>query len=382
MLAAATLLSTALLPAPLPVQKASQVVSPSVTSRRSVLLGAGAASTLALLPTAPAFAADNADIFTPAAGTLSGTTILITGGNTGLGLESAKRLAAGGAKIVIAARSQAKADAAASEVGSSAVGVQCDLADLASVKSLPTRLVAALGESPAIDVLLNNAGVMAVPERISTADGFEKTVGINHLGHFALVAALMPSLRRAKSGFRIVNVSSDAHRFADKKALSTSLAANLDPPDYAAGGWGAYGVSKAANVLFTVELQRRIEEAGLRGSAVCLHPGVVQTDLARYIVGGVDAGDLHPTDAPPPTGVGAFLKSNVLDKAILTVDKGANTQVFLAAAADSGGDRAKRGGVYFDKMKAVKPNEAAVDQELAKQLWAVSEKLTGATIAI
>jgi len=307
---------------------------------------------------------------------------MITGGNTGLGLESAKRLAAGGAKIVIAARSQAKADTAAAEVGGTAVGVQCDLADLASVKAVPTRLEAALGAAPVIDVLLNNAGVMAVPERVSTVDGFEKTVGVNHLGHFALVAALMPSLRRAKSGFRIINVSSDAHRFADRNSLSASLAANLDPPDYAAGGWGAYGVSKAANVLFTVELQQRLDEAGVRGSAVSLHPGVVQTDLARYIIGGVEAADLHPTDVPPPTGVGAFLKSNVLDKAILTVDKGANTQVFLAAAADSGGDRAKRGGVYFDRMRAVKPNEAAVDSELAKQLWAVSEKLTGATIAI
>merc|ERR1711871_1620572 len=107
--------------------------------------------------------------------------------------------------------------------------------------------------------------------------------------------------------------------------------------------------SKAANVLFTVELQRRFDEVGLRGSAVCLHPGVAQTDLARYIVGGKGAADLHPTDVPPPTGVGAFLKTNVLDKAILTVDKGANTQVYLAAAADSSGDRTKRGGIYFDK---------------------------------
>ena len=204
----------------------------------------------------------------------------------------------------------------------------------------------------------------------------------NHLGHFALVSALMPSLLRAKSGFRVVTVSSDAHRFVDKKSMGESLAANLDPPNYAAGGWGAYGVSKAANVLFTVELQRRIEAAGAKGSAVTLHPGVVQTDLARYIVGGVEATDLHPTDVPPPTGVGAFLKANVLDKAILTVDKGANTQVYLAAAADTGGDRTQRGGLFFDNMKAVKPTDAASDNELASQLWALSEKLTGTTITI
>jgi len=148
------------------------------------------------------------------------------------------------------------------------------------------------------------------------------------------------------------------------------------------GGWGAYGVSKAANVLFTVELQRRIDAAGVRGSAVTLHPGVVQTDLSRYIVGGVQADDLHPVqDAPEPTGVGAFLKANVLDKAVLTVDRGANTQVYLAAAADTAGDRSRRGGLYFDDMKAVKPNEAATDTELAKKLWALSESLTGVKIA-
>ena len=221
-----------------------------------------------------------------------------------------------------------------------------------------------------------------VPERVSTADGFEKTVGINHLGHYALVAALMPSLLKAKAGCRVITVSSDAHRIADAKSLSEALEAKLDPKSYAFGGWGAYGVSKAANVLFTVELQRRFEEAGVRGSAVTLHPGVVQTDLARYVTGGIGAADAHPTDVPPPTGIAAFLKENVLDKALLTVDRGANTQVYLAAAADSGGDRTKRGGLFFDDMKAVKPSEAAQDAALARRLWDLSEQLTGAKIVI
>jgi len=348
--------------------------------RRTVLGGGAAAAVAALSPALPALAADP-ELYSPAAGSLDGTTILITGGNTGLGLESAKRLAGGGARVVIAARSKAKADAAVQAVGKNAVGVELDLADLKSVKTLPARLDAALGGGAAIDVLLNNAGVMAVPERQSTADGFEKTVGINHLGHFALVAALMPSLQRAKSGFRVINVSSDAHRFASAGAIKEAIAAKLDPPEYAAGGWGAYGVSKAANVLFTVELQRRLEAAGVKGSAVALHPGVVQTDLSRYIIGGASGGDLHPVqDAAAPTGVGAFLKSNLLDKAILTVDKGANTQVYLAAAADTQGDRGSRSGLYFDKMKAVAPNAAAADPELAKKLWELSESLTGAKI--
>ena len=192
-----------LVPAPLSTRSPNVHVS----SRRSVLGGAAAASALALLPPSPALAASTS-IFRPAAGSLEGTTIFITGANTGLGLESAKRLAAAGGSVVVSARTKAKADAAAKEVGGKTVGIELDLADLSSIKSLPQRLEAALGGPPAIDVLLNNAGVMAVPERVSTADGFEKTVGINHLGHYALVAALMPSLRRAKAGCRVVTVSS------------------------------------------------------------------------------------------------------------------------------------------------------------------------------
>lgn len=359
-------------------------------NRRSVLLGAGSmAATATALPPTAAFAASDSELYFPEPNSLSGTTIMITGANTGLGLESAKRLAAAGARIVVAARSKAKADAAVQEIAASttagsAVGVELDLADLASVKSLPSRLDAALGGgSAAIDVLMNNAGVMAVPERLSTADGFEKTVGINHLGHFALVAALMPYLQRAKAGFRIINVSSDAHRFVDKKAIAAALKDRLDPNDYAAGGWGAYGLSKAANVLFTVELERRLLESGAKGSAVTMHPGVVQTDLGRYIIGGVAAEDAHPTqDVEPPSGVGAFLKSNVLDRVILTVDKGANTQIYLAAAADTGGDRTRVGGLFFDKMKEVKATDAASDPELAKELWRLSEELTGTKIAL
>jgi len=365
-------------------------VSPSsvATGRRSVLLGAGAAASLSLLPPAPAIAAD-AGLFAPPAGSLSGTTIFITGANTGLGLESAKRLATAGANIIVAARSKAKADAAVAEVALASggagkvVGIELDLADLSSVKTLPKRLEATVGSAPVIDVLMNNAGVMAVPERASTRDGFEKTVGINHLGHFALVAGLLPSLERASNGFRVITVSSDAHRFVDKKAMAEAIDAKLDLPTYAAGGWGAYGVSKAANVLFTVELERRLEMAGLKGTAVTLHPGVVQTDLARYIVGGMGAEDAHPTqEAAAPTGVGKFFKANLLDKVVLPVERGANTQVYLASATDTGGDRTRRGGLYFDAMKAVAPTDAASDGELARRLWDLSEALTGTKFSI
>ena len=162
MLLVLPLAAALLLPAPL-----SKPSSPHLSSRRSVLGGAAAASALALLPTSPAFAASSG-VFKPAAGSLEGTTIFITGANTGLGLESAKRLAAAGGSVVVSARSKAKAEEAAKEVGGKTIGIELDLADLSSVKSLPARLEAALGGPPTIDVLLNNAGVMAVPCRVST----------------------------------------------------------------------------------------------------------------------------------------------------------------------------------------------------------------------
>mmetsp|Transcript_64800 Transcript_64800/g.122905 ORF Transcript_64800/g.122905 Transcript_64800/m.122905 type:complete len:469 (+) Transcript_64800:92-1498(+) len=356
--------------------------SPQV-DRRSLLIGAGVAGSL--LASLPASAADEG-LFNPSPGSLDGTTIFITGANTGLGLESAKRLAKAGASIIVSARSKAKVDETVKEVADSAAGgkvfgVELDLADLSDVKSLPKRLEAAVGGSPVIDVLLNNAGVMAIPERLTTTDGFEKTVGINHLGHFALTSVLLPTLRKAKNGFRIVTVASEAHKISDKNALATSIDAKLDPPGYGLGGWPAYGVSKAANILFTVELQRRLEAAGVKGSAVALHPGVVQTDLARYIIGGVKYEDVRPTQiAEKPTGIGKFFKENLLDKAVIPVPIGANTQVYLAAAADTGGDLTRSGGLYFDKMKPDKATEASTDGELAKKLWAVSEQLTGTKI--
>merc|ERR1711871_608757 len=125
----------------------------------------------------------------------------------------------------------------------------------------------------------------------TTADGFERTIGINHLGHFALTGQLLPFLQRASNGFRVVTVSSEAHKFASMDGVKSMIASGtLDEDKYSA--WGSYGLSKAANVLFTQELQKRFDQAGIKGSAVSCHPGGVQTALARYIIGGVDAGDV------------------------------------------------------------------------------------------
>ena len=367
-----------------------------IDRRAALNTGAAAIGSIFVAPlvTFPSSAAamsnpDPKKVFQPAAGSLSGVNIVITGANTGLGLESAVRLTKAGATVIVTARSDAKVDKCVQDVKTAAsegstvprvFGAKLDLADLTSVKSFPSRLNTVFKEGgipPHVDVLLNNAGVMAIPERLETHDGFERTVGVNHFGHFALTSVLAPLLRAAPSGFRVVTVASEAHRFVTPANVADALANNLEPsPSYSA--WGAYGLSKAANVLFTEELQRRILlDPDLHGSAVALHPGAVQTDLARYIVGGVDAADvrLSETAVPPTPG---SLKKKILDAVILPIDVGANTQVWLAAALDVGGNRAAQpSGLYFDAMRPSSPNAAASDPELARRLWEVSELVTG-----
>eukprot|EP00747_Dinoflagellata_sp_TGD_P186760 gnl/TRDRNA2_/TRDRNA2_44021_c0_seq1.p1 gnl/TRDRNA2_/TRDRNA2_44021_c0~~gnl/TRDRNA2_/TRDRNA2_44021_c0_seq1.p1 ORF type:complete len:518 (-),score=73.69 gnl/TRDRNA2_/TRDRNA2_44021_c0_seq1:82-1635(-) len=312
--------------------------------------------------------------------------ILITGANSGLGLESAKRLAQAGAKVILTARTQSKADAAVDAVkavmpNADPVALVLDLASLESIRDFPAKYSKLLHNAP-LDVLLLNAGVMAIPERVSTADGFEKTVGINHLGHFALVSEMMPMLRKAKHGFRIISVSSEAHRFATEESVKAAIDSNLDPNDYSQ--WDAYGLSKAANVLFTEELQRRFDRAGIRASAVSLHPGAVQTDLGRYLIQGTEQAEagvpLKDTyDALPPIQKGLV---QGLQPFALTVEQGANTHVFLAAGADSDGDLTKHGGKYFVDMKIGEPAPCTRSRELAAELWEVSKTLTGAKITI
>ena len=380
--------------APAHVTRAAPVcmsMRPAEPSRRSLLLGGAAAAVL--LPASAAHAASPA-VFAPAQDSLTGKTVLITGANTGLGLESAKRLAAGGAKVIVTARTEAKVQKTIASVidyaGPSArvVGAELDLASLDSIKSFPKRLQAQLGAADySLDVLMNNAGVMAIPERLTTDDGFERQLGVNHLGHFALTAALIPALQRAENGFRVVAVSSDAHRFANGQSMQQAIAAHLDPAEYTP--WGNYGLSKAANVLFANELERRLKESGVRGSAVSLHPGVVATDLARYLVAAPEDQSIEqlyriarvPGTAPPNAGSpelpwwqGPLLR--VLANVLIPVEYGANTQVWLAAGADAQGDLSAGGGRFYDKRAATPASTFTNDEALAKALWEESEKLT------
>ncbi len=367
----------------------------ALPDRRSVLCVTGAAL-LASTPVAGTSASDVAlqdGIYSPPSGSLVGSTFIITGANTGLGLESAKRLAAAGGRVVVTARSQGKVDGAVTAVRSglpadasgSVSGVPLDLASLASVGSFPGRLATALGGEVDLDraVLVNNAGVMGIPERLETADGFERTVGVNHLGHFALVAALLPTLRKARRGFRIINVSSDAHGLVDRNGMAAAIGGGrLEGAEYSSAGFGAYAISKAANILFADELQRRFDAAGLQASAVALNPGLTRTDLSRYVMGGVDAGDQRMSESVGKTEGVAKFAEGLVDSLIQPPRKGANTQVFLAAATDTGGDVARRAAPYYEKFAPSSPKESATDPELARQLWELSEKLTKTKLVI
>jgi NAD(P)-dependent dehydrogenase (short-subunit alcohol dehydrogenase family) len=205
---------------------------------------------------------------------LKGKRILVTGVSAGIGVETARTLAAHGAHVIGAARDLKKADTATAQVrkGAAANGgsfelIELDLSNLKSVRAAADKLVA---KGEALDIIIANAGVMATPFG-QTADGFETQFGTNHLGHFVFVNRIAPLLR---DGGRLVNVSSAGHRFSN---------VDLDDPGFERTPYDpyvAYGRSKTANVLFAVEFDKRHSARGIRAAAV--HPGIIKTELARY----------------------------------------------------------------------------------------------------
>ena len=202
----------------------------------------------------------------------SGRTVVITGGNSGIGFEAAKALAARGARVFIASRDAGRAAEAVAAViaatdSATVAAVTLDLASLASVRACAGEL---LERCPRLDVLINNAGVMAIPRR-ATPDGFETQLGTNHLGHFALTALLFPRLH-ATGGARVVNVSSLAHHFGFINFFNLHGQLFYDP-------FFAYAQSKLANLLFTYELDRRCRAADVEVLGVACHPGVATTNL-------------------------------------------------------------------------------------------------------
>jgi NAD(P)-dependent dehydrogenase (short-subunit alcohol dehydrogenase family) len=286
--------------------------------------------------------------------------ILITGANSGLGLESARALAQRGARVVVAARSREKADAALAQIrrdhpDARLDSLLLDLADLDSVRSAAREVSARYDR---LDVLMNNAGVMAVPYT-RTRDGFELQFGTNHLGHFALTGLLLPLLTKSGSA-RVVNVSSSAHRMGKLR---------LDDPhwerDYAK--WAAYGTSKLANLLFTYELARRCSISGMSLRSVAAHPGYAATnlqyrgpELAGSKFGRRLYGVLNAVMAQPAT-------------------MGALPQIYAAVAEDvASGDYIGPGGMFETRghPKKVQSNARSRDEGDMRKLWALSERLT------
>lgn len=289
----------------------------------------------------------------------TGRIALITGANSGIGLEAARMLAGQNAHVVLACRTRAKADAARRTIVADLPAAQVSIVDL-DVSSLASvaEAAAAFGQQfSRLDLLVNNAGVMATPYQ-RTVDGFELQFATNHLGHFALTGRLAPMLLATPTS-RVVNVSSLAHRMGriDFDDLQSERG-------YRA--WGAYGQSKLANLLFTYELQRRLETARADTIAVAAHPGISDTNLAGS-TGGV-AGKLMALSQP----LMKVFSQNAHAGALPTV----------RAATDP----AVRGGEYYGPdgfmeqrglPERVKPNASATDAVVARRLWDVSVELTG-----
>src|ERR1700680_5006878 len=250
---------------------------------------------------------------------LSGKRVLVTGVSAGLGVETARALAAHGAEVIGAARNLSKAQNATELVRAQATGggsldlVQLDLASLDNVRHCADGLLAA---GKPFDVIIANAGIMACPKG-TTIDGFETQFGTNHLGHFVLVNRIASLLR---SGARLVNLSSAGHRFAD---------VDLEDPNFERSPYAeftAYGRSKTANVLFAVEFDRRHKASGVRATAV--HPGGIQTELSRHMTPEAMEKLIAQINANQPKGAAPF--------SYKSIPQGAATSVWAACVADAG----------------------------------------------
>ncbi len=280
-------------------------------------------------------------------GPVAGARVLITGGNAGIGLETARGLARLGAQVAITSRDPAKGAAAAARIRAGVPDADLevltlDLADFASIRACAAEVGARFDH---LDVLINNAGLVQAQHTV-TVDGFETTFGVNHVGHFLLTTLLVDQLR-ASAPARVVVVSSHAHRGV----------AGLDFEDLNSESsyrpLGVYGRSKLANLLFTRELARRLEGGGVTVNA--LHPGFVASRLGRDGDGGV-AGAVVMVAARPFA---------------ISPRRGARTSIYLASSPEVA---AVTGG-YFSRCRPVRPSSAALDEDAARRLWTVTEAL-------
>jgi NAD(P)-dependent dehydrogenase (short-subunit alcohol dehydrogenase family) len=295
----------------------------------------------------------------------NGRTAVITGANGGLGLQTAKVLAGRGAGVVMAARDRQKADAARAEIIAAFPGARLDVVelDLASQASVKAAAATILERHPVVDVLVNNAGLMALPER-RTEDGYEVQFGVNHLGHWTLTALLLPALLAAPSA-RVVTVTSTAHH----------MGRPVDPDNPHLHGryepWRAYGQSKLANYHFGLGLQREFERAGVRARSLIAHPGLTHSDLQSTTVAMGGGGRF----------MGPFWAWMAARTGMDVVD-GAMPQIRAAT------DPNARGGEFYGprfgnngpavRLPVLRPGaEAAI-----ATLWQVSERETGVPMVV
>ena len=294
---------------------------------------------------------------------LSGKVAVVTGANSGLGLESARSLAGAGARVVMAARNQDKAKAAYEDILSTHPGASLEIVelDLGSLESTRLAAESIRTRHEAIDILINNAGVMAMPEG-RTVDGFERQFGINHLGHWALTAHLMPALLAADAA-RVVTVTSTAHHFG--RAVDPDnphLEGKYNP-------WKAYGQSKLANYHFALGLQREFEERGVEARSLVVHPGLSHTNLQVHTV------------EQGATGSSGHFWARLARHTGMPPERGALPQ--LRAATDP---EAKGGEMYAPRyVQAGPPVRRPILRRIGLSkaidtLWEVSERETGISL--
>ncbi|MDK1119293.1 MAG: oxidoreductase [Anaerolineae bacterium] len=284
---------------------------------------------------------------------LTGKVAIVTGANSGIGYEAALALAKKGAHVVLASRSIAKAEAAQHGLSGSSEVAQLDLASLASVRAFAKSFKAKHNK---LDILINNAGVMAIPKR-QTEDGFEMQFGTNHLGHFALTGLLLEPLLGADKS-RVVTVSSSAHRRGTMQWDNMAWKS-----DYSE--WGAYEMSKLSNLLFAYELQRKFERAGVKAISTACHPGYAATNLQA----------IEP-ERLSTWVVNSLMK--VLNVVMAQSAKMGALPTLYAALADevNGSDFiGPANGIRGYPVKR-QSNDKSHNREDAARLWDVSEQLT------
>ena len=284
---------------------------------------------------------------------------IITGANSGIGFHTARHLARAGAQVILASRSAEKGEAARAKIAAENPASQLevrvlDVADLDSVRRFASEF---LERGQPLDLLINNAGVMALPTRRTTPQGFEMQFGTNHLGHFALTGLLLPALL-GQTGSRIVTVASIAHKGGVLNFDDLNAERKYDPRK-------AYQQSKLANLVFGIELDRRLRAKSANTASIIAHPGVAVTSIVSNGMGNSVQGRIAGAVLP------LFAQSD---------DRGSWPTLYAATSPEAHG-----GGYYgpdgIAEIKGtpveVRPKPKALDQEAGKRLWQVSEEMTG-----